>query len=342
MFSHYLIQNVQGEDILYLYMTYQYEFSEEFGSYSEKDLRVLSSNFIKTNHIPFKGHKIYFVVDGFVVKKIDMDYSDFLYYAPDQFYLQMKLEDQSRCEISLREYLISILFSYYNTDIGDEVFKCICILFNTYAYLRMSKDGYLTCTDSFGPYLPSLEYRNLYSHYDEILKRINGIIDFCSCMFLGYHQEYVLPFIHYSNNGRTLSSIKYPYLSSVKSLWDITSRDYLNIVDYNYSTLSDLLQVKIDSHSTIEVLNNGYSMKFGYKTFLIRELKEMLHLKSNDISVIVNRDKVRFVTRGIGNGLGLSIFGSICLENNGCNYEEILRYYFPKCMLYKNIKELSN
>ena len=341
MFNKYEVRNVNGEDILYLFLTYQYEFSNDFSASTDEDLKVLSNQFISMNHIPFHGKKVYFVVDGYVVRKVDIPTNRNYFYGPDDYYINLQLDDQSYTEMSLREYLTSILFSYYAQDLGDEVLKCICVLFNTYAYKRMRDDGFILSGNSFGHYIPSSDYENKYQNYSAILKRIHSIIDDVSCIFLSYQQDYILPFIHVSNNGKTLSYIKYPYLSSVKSLWDIAAPTYLNIKDYDYPTLSKIFKVKLESNSMIQILDHGHSIKMRYKVFSIREIKDLLQLTSSDISIIVNRNGIRFITRGVGNALGLSIYGASCIEENGGKMQDILHYYFPKCTLYKNIKELS-
>ena len=341
MFLKYEIKNVNGEEVLYLYTSYQYEFANDFLSSTDDALKLYSNNFIQTNKIPFHGNKIYYVVDGYVVKKVDLPLNKRYFYGADSYYVNVQLEDNSLTEMSLKEYLTSILFSYYSQDLGDEVLKCICILFNTYAYKMMNEDGFIQANNSFGYYIYSKEYEKKYKNYSAIVKRIHSIIDSVDCIFLSYEKQYILPFIHYSNNGKTLSHIKYPYLSSVKSLWDLAAPNYLNIKDYDYSTLSQLFKVKLDSSSMIQVINNGYSLKMRYKTYSIREIKEILGLGSNDISIIINRNGIRFITRGRGNSLGLSLYGASCIEENGGNAIDILKYYFPKCILYKNIKELS-
>ena len=335
MFSKYEIRNVSGEDVLYLYLNQHYEFSQEF----DQDLNLYSSQFIQMNQIPFQGNKIYYVVDGIVVKKAD--YHHPYYYDPDHFLIHLQLEDQSMVEIPLRDYLTSILFSYYSPELGSETLKCICILFNTYAYKKMEEDGFILADNSFAYYISYQEYQSKYPNYSDILNQLSSIIQSVSCIFIAYQKHYILPFIHYCNGGKTYSNIKYPYLSSVSSLWDLSSPTYLNIQDYSYSSLSDLLKIPIDSTAKIQIQNDGHSIKFRYKTYTIKELKEILHLKSNDISMIVNRDGIRFITKGVGNALGLSIFGASCIEQNGGDAYTILNYYFPKCAIYKNIKELS-
>ena len=335
MFVKYEIRNVLGEDILYLFFSQHYEFSEEF----DRDLSLYSEQYIQMNHIPFHGNKIYYVIDGMVVKKAN--YKHPFFYDPDHYMVHLQLEDQSMIEIPLREYLLSILLSYYRQELGDEVYKSIGILFNTYAYKKMDEDGFILANNDFAYYIPSQKYMDQYPRYHDLVRRFASIIDSISCLFLAYEKEYILPFIHYCNGGKTVANTKYPYLSSVTSLWDLASPEYLDIEDYDFSTLSDIFHVKLESTSMVKVVNQGHLVKMKYKSYSIPEIKELLHLKSNDISIIINQDGMRFITKGIGNALGLSIYGSSCIEKNGGNVYSILNYYFPKCTIYKNIKELS-
>ena len=296
------------------------------------------------NHIPFHGDMVYFVVDGIVVKKINRQDRSFLNdfnYSPEQFMIHLRLEDHSLCEITLKEYLQGVLLSFYSQDIGDEVLKSICILYNTYAYKCMKSDKEIQANNSFSIYKNISEYKEVYKNYDAIITRLNGIIEFCQCIFLSYQNEYILPFIHFVNSGKTISYIKYPYLSSVKSLWDLTSPNYISYVDYRFSELKKLLSISVSSKSSVILENNGSTLKIGNRSFSIYELKSILHLKSNDISIIVNKDSIRFITKGIGNSLGLSIYGASSIEMNGGKYQHILSYYFPKCKIYRYIKELS-
>lgn len=340
MFTKYEIRKVNGEDILYLFLSYQYEFSRELTSTNDNDLQVLSRHFLNKNNIPYYGDKIYFVLDGMVVKKVTLPPNHEFYFSPENFMINIQLEDGTYTEISLKDYLLSILFSYYDKNYNIEVYKAICVLFNTYAYRKMQEDGFILGDSSFAVYRPLSEYNEV-EDYDPICNMFRRVIEEVSCIFLSYNLEYILPFIHYSNNGETLAHPKYPYLTSVKSLWDITSPTYLSIKNYSFNEISEIFKVPIDNSSSIRLLNHGHTIKFKYKTLSIREVKDLLKLPSCDISIIVYKDKISFITKGIGNGLGLSLYGANSLATNGANYQQILYYYFPKCRLYKNIKELS-
>jgi len=341
MFYKYEIRNINNQDVLYLYLSLKYEFSNEF--IDDYNLKVLSKNFIKMNNISFHGQNIYYVIDGIVVKKLNISQnnnnSD--YYSPDKFLINMKLKDNSMCEITLRDYLLSVLFNYYSDKIHIEVLKAICILYNTYAYKSMKDEKYILSDNSFMKYEYYTFYQEKFQNYLNLIKIFNNIIDEVACMYLSYNNDYILPFIHFSNNGRTLINKNYSYLSSVKSLWDLCSPSYINVKDFNKDELNKNLNIRIDYPLNIKIINNGDNISINGNSFSIMELKTRLNLFSNDISIIVNNNYIRFITRGLGNGLGLSIFGATSIAENGGKYFNILNYYFPKVKIFKYVKELS-
>ena len=133
MFYKYEIQHHVTEDILYLYLSMKYEFGNDFSLENEKDLKRRTKNFIASNMIPFHGNKVYLVVDGKIVKSLDLkDMKETISVHPqfsvDSYSVNIRLEDSSLCEIILREYLESVLLSKYQENIPDEVYKAIIIL----------------------------------------------------------------------------------------------------------------------------------------------------------------------------------------------------------------------
>ncbi len=348
MFYHYEILPYKGEDILYLYLTMKYEFSKDLLSNSKEDLERRCKNFILSNHIPYKGNKIYLVVDGVVVKSLNLQdtqenhYTIYPYYA-DSFMITLSFPDYSECEISLREYLLSILFSYYDTSLSFEVLKAICILYNTYCFKMMNEYHKIKEETDFAYYRHLSYYKMKYSNYQDIKNSLNKIIEEVDGIFLQYGREYILPFIHYSNKGKTLLNPKYPYLSSVKSMWDILSNTYLHYQDYSKEELEKRLKITITNPIRIEIKGNVYQRKIviNHTVFTPEEVKSLLDIQSLDYYFLVYSDYVRIISFGKGNGYGLSIYGSNEMAKNGLKYYHILRYYFPKVGIYRNIKGLS-
>ena len=348
MYYNYEIRNNGSEDILYLYLTMKYEFSNELNYFKDKDVGRRTKNFIINNNIPFKGSKVFLIVDGIIVKTIDISYennnikSNYLF-SCDNFIINIRLDDNSLCEIILRDYLLSILLSKYMDNLEDEVLKAITVLYNTYAYKMMKENNFISSNNSFAIYKPLSYYKIELSNYDYIINRLNHIIDEVDCIHICYKKNYILPFIHYSNDGKTKSNSKYPYLSSIKSLWDLASPYYVDIKDVSYSELESKLSIKVNCNSKIQVYkkDNTLNISFDKELFQIEEIRKKLDLKSNEIHIIIYKNYLRFITCGWGNSLGLSIFGANEIARDGAKYYNILKYYFPKTELFKYIKELS-
>ena len=339
MFYKYEIKNNE----LYLYLTMNYEFSNELNYNSDSNLNKITLDFINTNNIEFNGHVINYVVDNIVVKKVNLLKSSPInnpLYSCDNFMVNVKLDDNSLCELSLKDYLLSILFEKYNVNYNVELLKCICILYNTYAYRCMSTDKVIIGSNYFSLYKPLKYYKDIYSNYDELTNYFYSIIKEVDCMFLSYNNQFILPFIHYSNSGKTLSNPKYPYLSSVSSIWDILSKDFITVKEYTYSKFNDLLNINISNKSNFTFVNqnNSKKLKIDNKIFSLEELKNLLNLNSCEFNFIINKDIIKVITKGQGNFLGLSLYGGNEIAKNGSKYNSILKYYFPKAKLLRYIK----
>lgn len=344
MFYKYEIKNNE----LYLYLTMNYEFSNELNYNSDSNLNKITLDFINTNNIEFNGDIINYVVDNIIVKKTNLKKRKVTIvnnptYSCNNFLVNVKLDDNSLCEISLHDYLLSILFDKYSVNYNKELLKAICILYNTYAYRCMSIDKFVPSTNYFNLYKPLNYYKDVYENYNDLVNLFDSIISEVDCMFMSYNNQFILPFIHYSNSGKTISNTKYPYLSSVSSLWDILAPTYLNTIEYSYNEFNKLLGINCSSKSSFTFINqnNTKKLKIDNKIFSLEELKNLLNIYSSEFNFIINRNNIIIIIKGKGNGFGLSLFGGNAIANNGGNYNSILRYYFPKVKLLRYIKELS-
>ena len=109
MFYKYEIKNNGTEDVLYLYLSINYEFSRELVLNSkDDDLARRARNFIRNNNINYTGKKVYLVIDGIVVKTLDISLEsnpieilkDSLYYSNEHFLVSIKLQDNSMVELA--------------------------------------------------------------------------------------------------------------------------------------------------------------------------------------------------------------------------------------------------
>lgn len=334
MFYDYKIIN----NDLYLYLTLDYEFSKELNYVDDSKLDKITADFINTNNINFKGNNIFYVVDNIVVKKNLLNkYELNNAFLSNSFLVNIKLDDDSICEISLHEYLLSILFCLYEYKFSKETLKSVVVLYNTYAYKCMQESNIIDSSSSFIQFNSLDYYKDIYSDYDKIIDYFKTIIKDVECNYLSYEGKYILPFIHYSNAGYTIKNNNYGYLSSVKSLWDITSDKYINKINYSYSHFSKILSYNINVNSKIIISND--EVNIDNKKYNINEFIALLGIPTTNFIIFLNSKNIIVTYKGYGKPYGLSLFGAATLANNGYNYINILNYYFPKCKVFKHIKK---
>ncbi len=355
MFYRYEIKNNGIENILYLYLTMNYEFSKELrNGADDNDLKRRTTNFIKNNAISFDGNKVYLVIDGIVVKafqiskdetindKINKNSFDDLHYM-----VTVQIENEAIIEISLQEFLLGALATNMISNLSIEVLKAMAILYRTYVFKQMKEENLVHAANCFFQYKPIDYYKIAFApDYDKIVQTLQQAISQTNAMFLSYQDNYILPFIHFSNFGYTLEDSRYPYLSSVPSLWDATSPFYVDSISFSYELLSNIFHFTITKDSKFnisEISPYGKVLKISIDDHDIDGAKfvSLLHLKSQFLSIILNKSSISIITKGWGDFLGLSLLGADYLANNGCNYANILSYYFPKVKLCEYVKELS-
>ena len=352
MFYRYEIRNNGREDILYLYLNMQEEFSKELGrSNDNKDLSRRTKNFIRNNNINFTGNKVFLIVDGIIVKTLDISNvpdirevksnKDFL---DTNYLVNIKYEDNSFIEVSLKEYLLGILSGFFFFKIEKECFKALAILFRTYAYKMMEENNYIEANSYFGSYVPIDNYKLIWDKdYEKNYKYIEEAINETLLCFVTYKKDFILPFIHYCNNGFTYVNKDYPYLKEVNSLWDLSCPNYIESKIFNYEELGRLLGISFDNDIKFDILemeNKKFisKVKINDKTFTGNELIKLLNLKSLEITFIFGNKSLKIITKGWGNFLGLSIYGANELAKNNCDYISILHYYFPEVKIMQYSK----
>lgn len=115
------------------------------------------------------------------------------------------------------------------------------------------------------------------------------------------------------------------YLKSVHSSVDKKSEDFLNSVYINKNILPKELEIKSrDSAGYVtELLADG-------KVLEGESFRMGMGLSSANFTIQTIGNKVRFLCKGKGHGLGFSQYGGNEMAKNSKTEEEILEYYFPE------------
>ncbi len=143
-------------------------------------------------------------------------------------------------------------------------------------------------------------------------------------------QKVFLPYCYISAGGTRdgtslLHSDKYEYLISVDSSQDQKAEEYLTSIYYPGT----------DYYDEVEILSsdkNGYVMflKAGGRMMSGEEFRQKLELPSSAFTLKKVNGQTRILCRGQGHGLGFSQYGGNKMAEQGKDYREILKYYFPR------------
>ena len=328
MLESYKIVRNNHEEVLYLYLNVNYEFGSDL---EDEDLEKKARSYLVTHDIKFNGNKIVFVVNGISTKVITIDNAKI--YLND--YL---ITINSKDKMSIKEILLSLLFSNINISLREETLKALTILYRDEIIYNLDKKDNLDLRKL------SLSYHN-YNYYKvtypEIYKSkftiFNKVIDDTNGEYLINNNKPIRCFTHLVSNGYTEEDKSIPYTVKKESLWDLVYPNYLQMKSYSIEEFKERLNLKNEKFNIkITSISNSNRIKeldLGERKIDARSLAVYLDLPSTDITIIIKKDYLTFITRGIGSGLGLSIIGSDNLAELGYNYKQILNYYFKDVSL---------
>ncbi len=329
MLEKYKVVKEKNEDVLYLYLSMNYEFAKDLDDYN---LDELDHNWLVNQRIQFNGNKVVIFIDGIPTKVILLD-KEFRY--DKDIILTLDTDDK----ISLDNFLLSVLFSNITMFLEKETLKAVTVLYRSEIMKlykenkKMRKDNYHFSYVNLNYY--KLLYPNTYRMYEKVFKEAINETD---GEYLVYDKKPIDAYIHLVSNGYTEKKDGVPYLKQVESFWDLAYPNYMNQKYFTVEELRNRLDIKDEKlNIIIKQLSSGnriLKLQVNDKIFDSLELMARLDLPSADITILVLKNGFNFITRGIGSGYGLSLVGANALAKLDCNYKQILGYYFDKVTLY--------
>ena len=327
MLESYKIAKSGNEEILYLYLNVDYEFGEDL---EEDDLEKKARNYLVTHDINFNGNKIVFIVNGISTKIITIE--------NNKTYLNNYLITLNTKEkMTLKEILLSLLFSNINISLREETLKALTVLYRGEIIYNLNSN-YLDINKLSLSYHNYNYYKVTYPEtYKSKFEIFNKVIDKTDGEYLINNGKPIKCFTHLVSNGYTEEDKSIPYTVKKESLWDLAYPNYLQRKNFSIKEFKERLNLKSDNFNIkITSISNSNRIKeldLGERKIDARSLAVYLDLPSTDITIIIKKNYLTFITRGIGSGLGLSIIGADNLSELGYNYKQILNYYFKDVSL---------
>ena len=329
MLEKYKVVKEKNEDVLYLYLSMNYESAKDLDDYN---LDKLDHNWLVNQRIQFNGNKVVIFVDGIPTKVILLN--DKVRKDKD-IILTLDTDDK----VSLETLLLSVLFSNITMFLEKETLKAVTVLYRSEIMKlykenkKMRKDNYHFSYVNLNYY--KLLYPNTYRMYEKVFKEAIRETD---GEYLVYDKTPIDAYIHLVSNGYTEKKDGVPYLKQVESFWDLAYPNYMNQRYFTIEELKKRLSIE-EERLDIEIkqLSSGnriLKLQVNDKVFDSLDLMARLDLPSADITILVVKNGFNFITRGIGSGYGLSLVGANALAKLDCNYKQILGYYFDNVTLY--------
>ena len=179
----------------------------------------------------------------------------------------------------------------------------------------------------------SRNYSTYYEKFQQAVIATSGEVITCD-------GAYIYPEFHYLSSGQTRSMeevygrTEFPYLKSVDSSQDLDNPDYLNVTFIKKKDFQKKCQetwnLAGEKIENIALDGAGYVKELTLDGRVISgaEMQKLLDLPSESFSIKESGDSYRIVSKGIGHGFGVSIYGANEMAKQGASYRNILEYYY--------------
>lgn len=295
----------------------------------------------------FVGLTVFFIIFyGKPVKETEQNY--------ESSYTIVKESLAGREEIPLEEYLIGALAVSLPEGYEAEACKAQAVLLRTNVERAVSRMGSdLVSYEALRQ--ESMPVGELYERwgtdYEKQYEKLKAAAEDTKGQTLHYEGIPVeLPFFPLSA-GKTrdpyeaLAKGSFPYLASVACREDVFAEEYRQETLVSKSEFQNSMRQIFGTQEEIlpETLaftedSAGYvtEARWNEKTVSGEAFRKQLGLSSAHFTIEENENQIVIVTKGIGHGLGMSLYTANEMAKEGKDYREILAYFFPACEIVKN------
>jgi stage II sporulation protein D len=272
--------------------------------------------------------------------------------------------DGSKDKLSFDEYLLGVVAANMPAGYEMEALKAQAVIARTYALYNvslLSKQN--PGQDSFTTSELGLSYISLDSleqfwgteDYKDYFTKLENAVYGTKDEVLLYEKDLILPVFFDTGSGFTRNAseawgIDIPYLVSVPSKQDVTSTNYLKIIEF---PVADLIALLDNYYKDLAVTEDNFFDKvavslrdstnyvlkvdLGSQTVTGEEFAKVLGLPSNHFYIEEYEGKARIICNGAGHGVGMSQYGANAMAEEGYSYQDILEHYYTGI----NFKNLS-
>ncbi len=246
-------------------------------------------------------------------------------------------------EIGFEDYVCGVAARELGENCGVEAAKAQMVVVRT-NLKKFQEDNPGTLLSEEYMTLEDMEEKGILEEMLRAVEETNGQV-------LTFENKLIRVPFHAVSSGRTRSgedaglAEEYPWLTAVESRQDVESEWYLSVTLLEPEALRTCIDEGCPGALTegalldqIEILSrdeSGYvtAMRVGGQKITGEKFRSLLGLSSSCFYIEENEGKIRITTKGLGHGLGMSLYGAVRMAEAGSDYREILQYYFEKCII---------
>ena len=237
-------------------------------------------------------------------------------------------------EMPLADYLSGVLLGEMPASFPLEALKAQAVAARTYT-LSMLEAGKPLSDDpavcqAYIP--PEAAGEKLGGDPEAFLQKLRRAVEETDGMTLTYGGDYITATYFSSASGRTESAQAVwggavPYLVSVESP-EAPRETVTELTPAELMARLEVADLRVEDR-TLTQGGGVASMTIGGKTFTGPELRKLLGLPSTCFTLEDLGDTVRFTVSGSGHRVGMSQYGAKTMAEEGKDFREILRWYYP-------------
>ena len=268
--------------------------------------------------------------------------------------------------LPLDAYLVGVLAAEMPAEFEIEALKAQAVAARTYALRRLTLNAdnsahpeAAVCTNPnhCQAHMSSEDMKSRWGmiNYFRYKSKMEEAVYSTKDMVLTYEGRLIEPVYHSTSNGKTENSEdvwlnKIPYLRSVESPWDKDSPRFQETKTLTLCQVDDALGTNLEAlpasamqgtnQEVIRVLettgtNRIKKLNINGRTLMGTDVRAALGLNSTHFVWQLQGDRITFVTRGFGHGVGMSQYGANGMAKAGATFEEILKHYYTGVELEK-------
>lgn len=254
--------------------------------------------------------------------------------------------------IDVEDHIETILLGVMQDNWSDEMLKTMAVILRTGMYYQMESKNMSQAGNT--NLINESELREIRYTYDELrqmwgdgykdaVQRSRSAVLDTRGVVIRYNGKVILPVYHIVSVGHTVSAEELygydiPYLRQVDSDADRIAPEFSTTEMFSEDRLRKIFDRWLDKNAeegngkvcVLRATESGFAKTisvFG-REIDAEDFCRQLGLASANVHIDRPGDDYRVITIGVGNSLGMSLYGAEILAANGESYDEIIRYYY--------------